>query len=244
MFTGYRLIRCLVLLLAVTGSLALHAPARAAAPWQATVDGMLAAYGGRAKLAAIRTVAAHGRLDDLLRKTSGGYARSMRRPGGLRIDLMPEQGGEVRILDGERGLQGSGNRLAPANPVSLASMHYQYAYLDLPMSLADGRAHVTALSSAALHGRTLQLLTVETPEAPPLRVYVDPQTFLIARVEADFAMGGMGSMQLGTEYGDYRPVDGVLFPFTLHNYAGGKISQITLSDIRLNQPLPTGTFPE
>lgn len=208
-----------------------------------TVDAIIRAYGGEGLLASVKTIYAEGRIDDLLRKKSGNYARLMRRPGGLRIDIMPEQGGEVRILDGDRGWQGSGDRLHEASPISLSSMRYQYAYLDVPMSLADGSASAISVEELEFNGLRVLLLRIDTVGAPQLRVYVDPEGGLIHRVEATFSMGSMGSMQLGTEYENYQKVNGVPFPFTLNNFAGGRISTITLKNIRLNEPLPDDAFP-
>ena len=210
---------------------------------QQKIAAVLKAYGGREALAAVTTVAAHGRIDDFLRRSSGGYARAMRRPGGLRIDIMPEKGGEVRILDGDRGWQGSGAGLREANPLSLSSMRYQYGYLDLPMSLADDTAKVTDGGRRELYGQLHDVLLVDLENAPQLRVYLEPERHLIRRIEADFSMGGMGTSQLGTEYEDFRQVDGVLFPHRLNNFAGGNnISVITIERLTLNRPLPAGVF--
>jgi len=207
------------------------------------VTAMLEAYGGRVALAAVRSVAARGRIDDDLRRVSGGYSRLMRRPGGLRIDILPERGGEVRILDGEQGWQGSGDRLAPANPLSLASMRYQYGYLDLPMCLADGSCSARERGVAKLAGGECDLLAVTVPQAPELRVYVDRETHLIRRVAAEFSMGAAGSSELATEYADFRPSGGVLFPRKLTNFAGGqKISLLTLASFEVNQSLPEAAF--
>lgn len=225
------------------GACAGTAPLPAAAPPQEKIAAVLAAYGGREALANLTTVSAHGHIEDFLRGSAGGYARAMRRPGGLRIDIMPERGGEVRILDGERGWQGSGDTLREANPFSLESMRYQYGYLDLPMSLADGSARVSDGGQRPLGGQELDVLLIDLDAAPQLRVYIDPTTHLIRRVEADFSMGGMGTSQLGTEYEDFRPVDGLLFPHRLNNFAGGgRISVITLDRLTINQPLPAGVF--
>jgi len=210
---------------------------------QLKIDAIVAAYGGRESLTRITTVAAHGRIDDFLRQNRGGYARAMRRPGGLRIDIMPERGGEVRILDGGHGWQGSGSTLHEASPLSLSSMRYQYGYLDLPMSLADGSARVSDGGRRELYGQAHDVLLVDLENAPQLRVYLEPERNLIRRIEADFSMGGMGTSQLGTEYEDFRLVDGVLFPYRLNNFAGGKnISVITIERLILNQPLPEGVF--
>lgn len=221
----------------------LSATAVHAEPLEAFLAELYAAYGGQARLARVRTVAAHGRIDDFLRKVSGNYARLMRRPGELRIEIRPEQGGEVRILAGERGWQGGGGPLLPAQPLSLASMRYQYAYLDLPMSLADGTATARDGGTVTLEGETLRLLLVETPGAPLLKVWVEPRRHLIRRVAADFDLGPMGKSELGTLYDDYRPVNGLLFPHRLTNLAGGeRISQLLLIAIVLDQPLPAQTF--
>jgi len=212
-------------------------------PLDVFLTDMFVSYGGRERLAAVQTVAAHGRIDDYLRQSSGGYARLMRRPGGLRIEIIPERGGEVRILDGAAGWQGNASGLAPAKPLSLSSMRYQYAYLDLPMSLADGRAKAGDGGLVNDNGATMRLLLVETPGAPLLQVWVDPESHLIRRVAADFDMGPLGRSELGTIYDDYRPVAGLLFPHRLTNLAGGgTISQLTLTSLQLDTPLPAGTF--
>jgi len=239
-FPGALLLASLLLLLAAC----VAGPREAAEPeLQQRVAAVLAAYGGKEALAGITTISAHGHIEDFLRQSAGGYARAMSRPEGLRIDIMPEKGGEVRILDGARGWQGSGTQLREANPFSLSSMRYQYGYLDLPMSLADGSARVSDGGRRELAGQLADILLIDLRDAPQLRVYLDPATHLIRRVEADFTMGGMGSSQLGTEYEDYRQVAGVLFPHRLNNFAGeGMISTITLERLTINQPLPAGVF--
>lgn len=208
-----------------------------------TVNAVLDAYGGKDHILKIRTVSAHGQIDDFLRKSSGGYARTMRRPGELRIDIMPERGGEVRILSNGKGVQGSGQTLREANPISVSSMRYQYGYLDLPMSLADGTARAKHKGVKELHGRPMEILHVDLADAPSLTVYIDLESHLIRRVEAEFIMGTMGSSMLGTEYADFRVVENVLFPFKLYNYAGNNnISVISIVRLTVNQAIPTGTF--
>ena len=70
------------------------------------------------------------------------------------------------------------------------------------------------------------------------------ETHLIRRVEATFDMNGMGSSQLGTEYDDFRIVDGIVFPFRLANFAGGKnISVISIVRLTINQAPPGNAFP-
>ncbi len=233
---------CLILFSVLFQLLSVHAHAYEG-QMQRTVNNVLEAYGGKNNVLKIKTISAHGRIDDFLRKISGGYARTMRRPGELRIDIMPERGGEVRILSDGKGLQGSGPRLSAAKPISLSSMRYQYGYLDLPMSLADGSAKAIHRGVEELHGRPMEILFIELTSAPNLKVYIDFETHLIRRVEAKFDMGGMGSSVLGTEYDNFKMVDGAVFPLTLNNFAGGKnISALTITRLTINQALPDGVF--
>lgn len=209
----------------------------------APVAALLKAYGGAAAVAGIRTVAARGEISDYLTDTAGGYRRYFQRPERLRIEVMPEQGGEVRILDGNRGWQGRGGEFRPAGALLRQSMVYQYSYLDLPMGLADGTYAVRAEGRRRLGDRETELLTIELRDGPRLRVFVDATTHLIIRVAADFAMGMMGSGELATEYHDFRPVAGVLFPHRLVNFAGEmKLSEIVLTAIEVNKEIPADLF--
>lgn len=204
---------------------------------------MLNAYGGTKALAGVRTVVARGRIDDYLRQVSGGYARIMQRPGSLRIEIRPEQGGEIRVLAGDQGWQGAGDRFSPAKPISLSSMRYQYSYLDVPMCLADQSCTAQEGGIKELEGRPYDLLLITTVGAPQLRVYVDRDSHLIHRVAAEFSMGTMGSSELATEYADFRTTNGVLFPRLLTNFAGGsKISLLTIETLEVNVPLAADIF--
>lgn len=207
------------------------------------IANMLAAYGGIDALKGVRTVVARGRIDDFLRQVSGGYGRIMRRPGSLRIEIRPEQGGEIRVLDGDQGWQGAGARFYPAKPISLSSMRYQYGYLDVPMCLADESCTAQVGEVQELEGRSYDLLFITAAGAPQLRVYLDRNSHLIHRVAADFSMGSMGTSELATEYADFRPANGVLFPRLLTNFAGGgKISVLTIESLEVNTPLGAEFF--
>lgn len=228
----------------LTGCPAAAPPGATADPGRSPVVArMLDAYGGTKALAEVRTVVARGRIDDYLRQVSGGYSRIMQRPGRLRIEIRPEQGGEIRVLDGDQGWQGAVDRFYPAKPISLSSMRYQYSYLDVPMCLADQSCAVQEGGIKELEGRPYDLLLITTAGAPQLRVYLDRDTHLIHRVAADFSMGTMGSSELATEYTDFRPVNGVLFPRLLTNFAGGsKISLLTMETLEVNGPLAAEVF--
>ncbi|GAM11108.1 hypothetical protein OR1_03417 [Geobacter sp. OR-1] len=206
------------------------------------VAAVFAAYGGEQEVAKVRSVVAKGSIVDFMKDKQGAYARYYARPQKLRIEIMPDQGGEVRVLDGMRGWQGSTEALREARPVTIQSMHYQYGYLDLPMGLADRSYGVSYQGRKEYQGKPYDLLHVEVKGAPQLRVFIDPETHLIARVAADFNMG-MGSSELSTVYEDFRRVGKVLFPHRLVNYAGNmKLSVISLSELQVNSDIPKEMF--
>lgn len=211
-------------------------------PLKVIVAAMLEAYGGKDAVAGVTSVAAKGTITDLMKGREGLYARYFARPRKLRIEIMPEQGGEVRVLNGAGGWQGRPDALREARPVTIQSMIYQFAYLDLPTGLADSSYAATYAGKHDLRGREVDLLHVEVNGAPRLKVYVDPVKRLIVRVAADFNMG-MGASELATEYEDFRRVGKNLLPFRLVNYAGDmKISVLSLSDIQVNGTIPDTLF--
>jgi hypothetical protein len=240
-----RLVQASSLVAVLTGlayPVSVHADDSPATQVKVIENAIVGAYGGRAEIGKVKTVVAKGTIVDFMKEKQGGYARYFARPGRLRIEIMPEQGGELRILNAGRGWRGSPEDLNEARQAALQAMVYQYSYLDLPMAFTDDSYKVSYGGRQDLHDRQLDLLVIEAEGAPGLRVYVDPEKRLIVRVAADFNMG-MGSSELATEYEDYRPVGKVLFPFRLINYAGElKLSVISLSEIRVNEAIPPEMF--
>ncbi len=203
---------------------------------------MFEAYGGRDLLAGVKTVVALGEIRDFSKDLQGGYARYYARPQQLRIEIMPELGGELRILAGNRGWRGSPATLVEVGQAPLQAMYYQYTYLDLPTGFVDSSYAVSYAGKREFKGREVDLLLVEPKVGPAVRIYVDPEKGLILRAAADFNMG-IGSSELATEYEDYRPVGKLLFPFRLINYAGRTmLSIISLTDIQINIDIPAAKF--
>jgi outer membrane lipoprotein-sorting protein len=206
------------------------------------VASVVEVYGGKDAVAKVKSVVAKGTITDFMKEKQGAYARYYARPQKLRIEIMPDQGGEARVLDGAKGWQGGPEALKEARPITLQSMVYQYSYLDLPMGLADKSYSVSYGGKKEYRGKQVDLLLIEVKGAPKLRVYIDPEKRLIVRVASDFDMG-MGSSELSTEYEDFRLVGKVLFPFRLINYAGEmKLSVIALSEIQVNADIPKEKF--
>lgn len=204
---------------------------------------MLQAYGGDASVRKVVSVTAKGRIIEFLNGKEGSYRRYFERPRKLRIEVMPEQGGEIRVLNGDKGWQVSSERFIPVSPLELQSMIYQYSYLDLPMGMVGDKSRITYGGKQHYKGREVFLLLIEPNDAPRLKVLIDARTRLIVRVSASFSMGMMGAGELSTEYGDFRPAGGVLFPYKLVNFAGDmKLSEITMDVIEVNRGISHELF--
>ena len=206
------------------------------------VASVLKAYGGAKAINKVTSITAKGRITEFLNGKAGNYARFFQRPGKLRIEIMPEQGGEIRILNGAMGWQTGSEGSTPVSELELQSMLYQYSSLNLPMGLANGSYHVKYGGKKRHNGQEAYLLLVEPKKAPRMGIFVDAKTSLIVRVDASFAMGE-GTGELSTEYGDYHAVSGVQFPRKLTSFAGGiKLSEIVLDEITINQKIPQELF--
>ena len=237
--TALRLASLQVLLLLVI----LTVPARAGISTDEIVARVLKAYGGTDAIGKVRSVAAHGTIIDYFSDREGVYCRYYERPGKLRVEIMHDDGGEVRILNNGSAWQSGRDGIVRARPMTHRSMIYQYTYLDLPMGFADHATPVTYGGKDRLDGHDVYLLKVAPADSPEIRVYVDTDTFTILRVAATFSMGIMGGSELATEYGDFRPENGVLFPHLLANYAGEiKLSEIILPRIQINAVIPETLF--
>lgn len=207
------------------------------------VASVLKAYGGAEAVRKIISVTAKGQITEFLNGKEGNYTRYFERSGKLRIEVMPEQGGEIRILNGNHGWHVGSEGLTPVSPLVLQSMIYQYSYLDLPMGLVDGSFKVKYGGKQRHNGRDTYLLLIELKNAPRLSLLIDMKTRLIVRVSANFAMGMMGAGELSTEYSDFHAIDGVLFPYRLINFAGDmKLSEIVLGEITINRKISSELF--
>lgn len=213
------------------------------APSSKIIAEVLKAYGGVDAIKQITSVIAKGRIFNFMSGTDGKYSRYIEHPKKLRIEVMPDQSGEVFILNGNKGFQSGINGLVETSPAMLQSLIYQYSYLDLPMGFVNSNNKITYDGKHQVAGHNSDLLLVNLRDAPVLRVFIDEKTRLIVKVSANFNMGKAGFSELAAEYHDYRPVAGVMFPHRLINYADGtKLSEISLKEIVANRKIPATIF--
>ena len=186
---------------------------------------------------------AKGAVKAFMLGDEGTSNRYFQRPRKLRAELAYKKSTETRILNGARGWRSSnGKPLTEVIGPPFLGMVYQYKYLDLPFGFLDNSYTITLLPRETLHGETTDVLLLSDAEGPPMRVYVDAKTHLIARVVGSFSFGSMGT-ELAAEFFDYRSVEGIRFPFRIVNYGGeNKIAETLINEIRLNQEMRDTLF--
>jgi hypothetical protein len=229
--------------MAATAALAAGQEKQPATPERLIVDEVLKAYGGEQALGRIKTVFAKGAVKAFMLGDEGMSTRYFQRPRKLRAELAYKNSAETRILNGSRGWRSSnGKPLAEVIGPPFLGMVYQYKYLDLPFGFLDNGFTISLLPREKLHDMDVDVLLLADAEGPPMRVYLDVKTRLIARVAGVFSFGSVGT-ELIADFSDYRVVEGVRFPFRITNYSGeNKIAETVVNELRLNQEMRDTLF--
>jgi hypothetical protein len=87
-------------------------------------------------------------------------------------------------------------------------------------------------------------ILVFTPKAgSPMRQYIDAETFLISRtvMKVDVAELG-GEVEQAVDTSDYRAVDGIKVPFSLHLQNPAQTVTIAIDKVEMNKPVDEAMF--
>lgn len=201
----------------------------------ALVDKVVLAYGGAPQIEQMVSLNADGLINAIVRNASGTYKRWFQRPRMLRVETVYPATSETRVLNGELAWRFTGGSLMTGvdGPGRLA-MIYQYKQLDLPYGLLKGSYNLRHAGSETLGNQTTEVMDLWDDEGPTIRVNVDSTSHLIVKVTGQIEAGGH-SMMLAAEFSDFRPVDGMLLPFHINNYAGGMaISETVITRYAVN----------
>lgn len=204
------------------------------------------AIGGRKRIEALSAIRASGVV------TAGGrrmhFTMLAERPDRVRVET--ESGGRtlVQASDGrnppwelDTGHVPPRARLMPAAEAAVFTADAEF---DDPLVAGSARGYdIEYAGHQSFDGRNEIRLLVTRNLTRTYSLFVDPDTYLItARVEErKDALGG--TTRLVTEYGDYRPVDGVLLPRDVKLITGGRVVQeTTIHQIEGNPRLSPDAF--
>ena len=223
----------------------LAAPAFAQAP---SLEQILASHidarGGLAKIKAIRTMTSTGRVE------IGSMALALRiehRRGAFRSDTSFQGMTKSEVFDGKAGwiidpFTGS-PKAEPMSPAQLRQAELQADY-DGPLVDWRTKGHRIALAGkVSVNGVEAYVLNVAMKNGDTLISFIDARTFMeIKAINKAVSEGRM--VEVETLLGDYRPVNGVMLPFSLDIRPKGQPQslKIVLDKVEVNLPLDDARF--
>ncbi|MBC7950594.1 MAG: hypothetical protein H7Z12_02075 [Rhodospirillaceae bacterium] len=213
----------------------LFLPAAAGADEVSTlVDKVVANYGGRQKLAAIRTLHETGQISSLRTGQTGTVERWFASPDRLRLDTRyPNGEEESRILDKTIAYKNG----APAQGPLVTATKLQAARFRLPLLLSEKPPKLTGTTPEGW-----KVLAVDLGEGMIVEAQIDPAQALIRRSRGLLSMGGQ-IMEFVTDYDDFRKVDGVLVAHREgHAAMGITTGESRLDKVEINSALGDGVF--
>jgi len=185
------------------------------------VDDVIAAYGGAEAWKKVKSFRQVGTVASPMRPAPGQVTRLWTRPDKLTIEIVYPTSKETRIVGGDHGTQNG----KEASGMGLAAMRLQAARLALPALLLEHRADVKV--------REGNVLEVAIAPAMTVTMEIDPKTNRVLR-----SVSKAEGIEFATAYGDFKSVDGLLFPFSEENFANGtKTATTTLTKVEIPAPL-------
>jgi hypothetical protein len=206
------------------------------------VSKIIDAYGGTKHLAKITSMSAEGHIKSFFNKDEGTYFRYIKRERKLYVEIKYSRSAEKRILNGDKGYRGTGEKLSEAKGPSYDAMVYQYNQLDLPYGFIDNFFRVTYLRKDSLDNVAVEVLKLEDKYNHDIEVYISAKDFMILRVIGTFGKDD-SAMCLSAEFSDYKKVEGTLLPFKITNYAdNSKISETEMTKYSVNPSIDESTY--
>jgi hypothetical protein len=204
------------------------------------------ARGGLTRIKALRTVRMTGHV-----RAEGGrrasVVREVARPGMMRMEFTSEGVTSVFAFDGTHGWQ-----IAPLlggfEPEAMEPEAEQLAAerADLEGPLVDWKAkghRVELVGRETIDGREAYQLKLTLRGGAVLFDFVDTQSLLEARRRVTRRARG-ATVEVETDFSDYRVVDGLHFPFAIASFARNRAGhlQVSVDTIELNPALDAGRF--
>jgi hypothetical protein len=131
---------------------------------------------------------------------------------------------------------------SPAPP-DLALELKEEADMDGPLvNYKDKGSSLELVGKEKLNGRDVYNLTITLKEGQVRNIYLDARTFLEVKETGSFQAQGK-KIGFVTLFKDYRPVQGVLFPYVIEQTTGDEEAQVTrLQKLEINVPIADSVF--
>jgi hypothetical protein len=207
------------------------------------INKVIDVYGGKDAVGNIHSLHVKGNIKAFVLKDQGTYELYFKAGRKLRVETKYTRSAEFRILNGDRGYRGTDAlQVEEVHGTRYFAMVYHYKHLNILHDIVKGTYEISHAGRTALHDTPVEIFTFKDKEGAVMDVYIDARDFLILKVTGYF-LEMKKKIGLSVEFSDFRKVDGVLLPFRVVNYAGGrKIAQTVIEKYFINQDIRDSLF--
>ena len=218
----------------------------------AIVEKHLAASGGREALSKLTSRKSTGTitLSSQAGDLPGTIELSAKAPNKTRvsmtIDLSSVNAGTMSMeqrFDGTTGY--ATNSMQGEQEISAKQLdNMRNAAFPTPLlGYKEHGAKLEQLPNEKLEGKDALVLVLTPAAGSPIRMFVDPETFLISRTVTTINSPQLGGdVQQTTDLSDYRTVDGVKVPFRIVTSNPAQRLSIAITKVEHNVPLDDALF--
>lgn len=204
------------------------------------------ARGGMDKIKAIQNIKMTGKLVMGGGQMEAPMTMQMKRPSSVRMDMEFQGQAVVQGYDGETAwMINPFTGGADAQKMGEDEAESVKEGADLEGALVDYKTKghkIALLGKEDLSGKPAYKLKVDKKGGKTETVYVDATSFLEVKTVATRKVMG-NEMEMETFATDYKPVAGVLMPFSLDSKSGGNsVVTITIDKVEANVPVEASIF--
>lgn len=206
---------------------------------QQIIEAYINAIGGREKLAPLR------HLELVYASDRNGYQQLRTEwfaPGQFRTRTMagPELREEI-IFDGKRALYSNGSESGELTDAAFEAVRLQSSPVP-ELAYNDVLERSILLGATTIQGKPVYKLALSSRSGTRFFQYFDKESGLKLRHLEEQLYNGR-QYQKVIEYGDWKPIEGVLFPHRIAEQGGvDGIVTTTIATVKVNQPMPVGHF--
>lgn len=215
-----------------------------------TVDELIAknveARGGMDKLKSVQTLRLTGRMT-MGPGLEAPIVLTLKRPSSMRMDLTFQGMTAVQAYDGKNGWQimpfQGRTEPEPLSPEDLKEAA-QEADIDGPLVDYAAKGHkVELIGKEPVEGSDAWKLKVTLKDGDIRYVYLDADYFLQVKSEGKRMVRG-SELETDTLFGDFKEVDGLVFPHSIDSGAKGhpERQKIAVEKIEINVPVDDASF--
>jgi len=217
-------------------------------PASQILDKYIAAMGGAAKLATLKSFIATGNQGGYVQVKGGGqfeiFAKAPdKRTVRVTYKDAPDRGNQTRSFNGTIGWTTTPRALLGEYQVTgseLDGLHFD-AELAFPGQIKQALTDLRVGFPDQVDGKDVVVVQGRGPRGLLVTLYFDKQTGLLVR-EIRFGRTPIGRVPSQVDYSDYRDVNGIKFPFQYKfQWLDGR-DTYQLTDIKINVPIDDSWF--